>query len=45
MEHYRDALARWEQWQADGFLGRLVLILDRELLAANQTAKSEGQDA
>jgi len=39
MEHYRDALARWEQWQADGFLERLILILDRDLLPAKQTAK------
>jgi CHAD domain-containing protein len=39
MEHYRDALARWERWQADGFLEGLVLILDRDLLPAKQTAK------
>ena len=32
MDHYRDALGRWEQWQADGFLEGLVLILDRDLL-------------
>ena len=32
MEHYRDALARWEQWQADGFLEQLVLTLDRDML-------------
>ncbi|MDX6290703.1 MAG: hypothetical protein QOH42_2502, partial [Blastocatellia bacterium] len=31
MEHYRGALARWEQWQAVGFLERLILILDRDL--------------
>jgi len=28
MEHYRDALTRWEQWEADGFLERLKAILD-----------------
>jgi CHAD domain-containing protein len=39
MEHYHDALARWEQWQADGFLEGLILILDRDLLPAKQTAK------
>lgn len=39
MEHYRDALARWEQWQADGFLEGLILILDRDALPAKQTAK------
>ena len=39
MEHYRDALARWEQWQADGFLEGLLLILDRDLLPAKQAAK------
>jgi len=38
MEHYRDALARWEQWQADGFLERLMLILDRDLLPAIHTS-------
>jgi len=39
MEHYRDALARWEQWQADGFLEGLILLLERDLLPAKQTAK------
>ena len=32
MEHYRDALARWEQWQTDAFLEQLVLTLDRDVL-------------
>jgi CHAD domain-containing protein len=42
MEHYRDTLTRWEQWQANGFLEGLILILDRgtdDLLPAKQTAK------
>lgn len=30
MEHYRDALARWQQWAADGFLEKLKLILAQE---------------
>ena len=36
MEHYRDAFARWEQWQADGLLSALILILDRDLLPKEQ---------
>ena len=28
MRHYRDALARWEQWQADGFIERLGRLLE-----------------
>jgi len=39
MEHSRDPLARWEQWQADGFLEGLILILDRDLVPAKETAK------
>jgi CHAD domain-containing protein len=39
MEHYRDALARWQQWQADGFLAGVVLMLDRELLPEKLPAK------
>ena len=39
MDHYRDALARWEQWQTDRFLEGLVLILDRDLLPTRQEAK------
>jgi CHAD domain-containing protein len=31
MEHYRNALAQWEQWQSDAFLEQLVLTLDRDL--------------
>lgn len=30
MEHYREALARWEKWQADGFLDELRSFLNRE---------------
>ena len=40
MEHYRDALARWEQWQADEFLEELVLTLDRDLLPAKTAASA-----
>jgi CHAD domain-containing protein len=39
MEHYREALARWEQWQADEFLEGLVLILDRD--SAQQEARAQ----
>jgi len=39
IEHYRDALARWQQWQADGFLADVVLVLDRELLPENPQQK------
>jgi hypothetical protein len=28
MQHYRDALARWEEWQADEFIERLQQLLD-----------------
>lgn len=28
MEHYRDALTRWQQWEAEGLLERLKSILD-----------------
>jgi hypothetical protein len=38
MQHYRDALARWEQWRDDGFLEQLVLALDRDLLPAKSAA-------
>ena len=27
-EHYRDALGRWQQWQADGFLSGLTSLID-----------------
>lgn len=30
-EHYRDALARWHQWEADGFLKNLKSTVDRVL--------------
>jgi CHAD domain-containing protein len=30
-EHYAAALERWEQWQADGFLENLGLMLDSDL--------------
>ena len=43
MEHYRDALARWEQWQTDGFLAGLILILDRDLLPEKPTVKVHAQ--
>jgi len=29
MEHYRDALARWQQWEAEGLIPRLRSILAR----------------
>jgi CHAD domain-containing protein len=31
MRHYRDALGRWQQWEADGLLQRLRSMLAREL--------------
>ncbi len=34
MEHYRDALARWQQWETDGFLERLKSILARDMFPA-----------
>jgi len=43
MEHYRDALGRWEQWQADGFFAGLILILDRDLIPEEQAAKVHSQ--
>ena len=30
MQHYRDAITRWEQWRTDAFLESLVLVLDRD---------------
>lgn len=36
MEHYRDALTRWQQWQSNEFLERLLLVLDRDLLPAKE---------
>ena len=39
MEHYRDALARWQQWEADGFLERLRSILTRDLFEARPGEK------
>jgi CHAD domain-containing protein len=39
MEHYRDALARWQQWEADGFLERLKSILARDLFEAKSSEK------
>ena len=39
MEYYRDAFARWDQWQADGLLSGLILILDRDLLPKEQATK------
>jgi CHAD domain-containing protein len=37
MEHYRDALARWQQWEADGLLDRLKSIITRDLFPAKPT--------
>jgi CHAD domain-containing protein len=37
MEHYRDALGRWEKWQTDEFLEQLIRLLD----ADSPTAESE----
>ena len=34
MEHYRDALARWQQWEADGLLHTLRSMLARDLFPA-----------
>ncbi len=42
MEHYRDALARWEQWQTDGFLEQLVLTLDRDVLPPKANVAQTG---
>jgi CHAD domain-containing protein len=37
MEHYRDALARWQQWEADGLLERLKSIIARDLFPTKPT--------
>ena len=37
MEHYRDALARWQQWEADRLLERLKSIIARDLFPAKVT--------
>jgi CHAD domain-containing protein len=29
MEHYRDSLGRWQQWEADGFLNHLRIVMNR----------------
>lgn len=29
-EHYRDAVSRWEQWQADGFLDKIAAMKETE---------------
>lgn len=34
MEHYRDALARWQQWEADGLLTKLKSILEAQDISA-----------
>ena len=36
MEHYRDALTRWQQWEADGFLERLRAMLDQDITQASE---------
>ena len=38
MQHYRDALARWEQWQADGFIEQLIRLLDVDASAPKSQA-------
>lgn len=40
MEHYQDALSRWQRWEAGGFLNRLKLTLDELRLTSASTAKS-----
>jgi len=40
MEHYRDALARWKQWEADGFLERLKAVLARDMFSGKATGES-----
>ena len=37
MEHYRDALALWQQWEADGLLHTLKSMLARDLFPAKPT--------
>ena len=37
MEHYRDALARWRQWEADGFLDKLKSNLARDMFPAKDS--------
>jgi CHAD domain-containing protein len=36
--HYHDALARWERWQADGFMEQLVRLIDVEVSAPKAEA-------
>lgn len=38
MEHYRDALALWQRWEADGLLQKLRSMLARDLFPAKATA-------
>ena len=42
MQHYRDAVARWEQWSTDGFLEGLALQLDAQLPTEELTADERG---
>lgn len=41
MGHYRDALARWEQWEAEHFLERLESIVDRDLAIAPRSNNTQ----
>jgi len=38
MQHYRDALGRWQQWEADGLLQKLRSMLARDLFPVKATA-------
>jgi CHAD domain-containing protein len=40
MEHYRDALARWQQWEAEGFLQTLESILTRDIVSGKALDES-----
>ena len=42
MEHYGDALTRWQQWEAEGLLKRLKSILDRNVVPSQEPGP-EGQ--
>jgi CHAD domain-containing protein len=41
MRHYRDALATWEQWQADGFIEQLEHLLDSDSTTAKAAPQSK----
>jgi CHAD domain-containing protein len=40
MRHYRDALARWEQWQAEGFIERFQHSLETDSTAENAASSN-----